>query len=325
MAPVAEIHVAVGVIRRGDRVLIARRPDHVHQGGLLEFPGGKVETGETVQQALVREILEETGLTVSQSDLTPLIGIRHDYGDKRVFLDVWEAFSRSGEPEGKEGQAIEWLSPSDLVDEDFPKANRPIIRAVRLPRRYAITGTADDADDFIAKLKRSAPGQASVLCLLRAPELDADAYHRIVSYAVSGASGHQRVAWMLHGEPSLIERFPEAAGLHMPWREARRHDHRPIGTDHWLAVSCHNAEEIRHAVKLNADFITLGPVKPTDSHPGAPELGFGAFQALVSESALVVYGLGGLTINDERDLVASGAQGIAGISFWWPAVASGQR
>lgn len=80
-----EVHVAVGVIIRDGRVLIARRPEHAHQGGLLEFPGGKVEPGETVQQALVREIAEETGLKLIESALQPVIGIRHNYGDKRVF------------------------------------------------------------------------------------------------------------------------------------------------------------------------------------------------------------------------------------------------
>ena len=91
------IHVAVAVIVRDGRILIARRPEHVHQGGLLEFPGGKVEPGETVQQALVREIAEETGLRVPAETLEPVIGIRHDYGDKHVFLDVWQTAAAEGE------------------------------------------------------------------------------------------------------------------------------------------------------------------------------------------------------------------------------------
>ncbi|MDX1553337.1 MAG: (deoxy)nucleoside triphosphate pyrophosphohydrolase, partial [Marinobacter sp.] len=86
MTAVREIHVAVGAIFRNGKVLIARRPDHVHQGGLLEFPGGKVEAGESVQQALVREIREETGLRIAPGSLEPLIEVRHDYGDKQVFL-----------------------------------------------------------------------------------------------------------------------------------------------------------------------------------------------------------------------------------------------
>ena len=148
-ARVKDIHVAVAVIVRDGRVLIARRPDHVHQGGLLEFPGGKVEPGESVQAALVREIAEETGLHVPADSLQPVIGIRHDYGDKRVFLDVWETRAAEGEARGCEGQPVEWLAPEQLQDEDFPAANRPIIRALRLPRQLAITGDASDLDQAL--------------------------------------------------------------------------------------------------------------------------------------------------------------------------------
>ncbi|HKK55071.1 Nudix family hydrolase [Marinobacter sp.] len=313
------VHVAVGVIRRGDRVLIARRPDHVHQGGLLEFPGGKVEPGETVQNALVREIREETGLSVPVSELMPLIGIRHDYGDKCVFLDVWEGVSRYDEPEGKEGQQVEWRNPLVLADEDFPAANRPIIRALRLPRSYAITGKASGPEDYLQRLKRSLPGSNLSLCLLRAPELDQESYHELVAGAIRPADWNAGVQWMLHGALQWLHEFPQAAGLHMPWREARRYSRRPIDGRYLLAVSCHNAEEIQHAIRLEADFITLGPVKLTDSHPGAAPLGCDRFRALVSTAPVVVYGLGGLGRADEHAMITSGAQGVAGIGFWWPA------
>src|SRR5690554_906464 len=117
---IREVHVAVGVIVRQGRVLIARRPDHVHQGGVLELPGGKVEGDETVQAALVREIAEETGLEIPRDSLRPVIGIRHDYGDKRVFLDVWRTDQARGEAHGREGQPLEWMRPESLQDEDFP-------------------------------------------------------------------------------------------------------------------------------------------------------------------------------------------------------------
>lgn len=143
-----EVHVAVGVIIRDGRVLIARRPDQVHQGGLLEFPGGKVEAGETVQQALVREIAEETGLQLIANTLEPVINIHHDYGDKRVFLDVWSTTKAAGEAYGREGQSIEWLLPLDLRDADFPAANRPIIRALQLPSQLALTGNSLAAAEF---------------------------------------------------------------------------------------------------------------------------------------------------------------------------------
>src|SRR5690554_4360251 len=110
MAAKKLIHVAVAVIVRDGRILIARRPEHVHPGGLLEFPGGNVEPGETVEQALVREIAEETGIRVPAGTVGTVIGIRHDYGVKQVFLDVWQTASAEGGAEGGEGQPVFWMT-----------------------------------------------------------------------------------------------------------------------------------------------------------------------------------------------------------------------
>lgn len=125
----ARVHVAVGVIVNGERhILIALRPARSHQGGLWEFPGGKVEAGETVQTALQRELLEELGLTVDAC--RPLLEVCHDYGDKSVLLDVWWVEAFSGEPEGREGQPLRWVSAEALAGYDFPAANQPIVSAV---------------------------------------------------------------------------------------------------------------------------------------------------------------------------------------------------
>ena len=123
------VHVAVGVIARGDEIFITLRPDDVHQGGKWEFPGGKVEEGETVLQALRRELAEEVGITVNQSE--PVIVITHDYGDKQVKLDVHRVKDFAGEPHGKEGQASRWVNVKSLNANDFPEANIPIISALQ--------------------------------------------------------------------------------------------------------------------------------------------------------------------------------------------------
>lgn len=122
----SRIHVAAGVILNdGDEVLLALRPKHKHQGGLWEFPGGKVEAGEAVEAALARELLEELNLIVEQSE--QLLVTEHDYGDKHVTLDVWVVRSFSGEPHGREGQELRWVKRTDLRNYAFPQANLIIV------------------------------------------------------------------------------------------------------------------------------------------------------------------------------------------------------
>ncbi|WP_166251912.1 Nudix family hydrolase [Marinobacter salicampi] len=308
----AEVHVAVAVVRSGDRVLIARRPDHVHQGGLLEFPGGKVEADEDIRQALVRELAEETGLETEAGQWQPVIGIRHDYGDKKVFLDVWQTAAFEGNPEGREGQPIGWRVIDDLRDEDFPAANRSIIRALRLPDYYGITGGFRTVTEGLVQLQDSLARNCVPLVVLRAPWLDRADYRAMVTEAreLCREAGSEL---LVHGPHAPVE----AAGVHLTWAQASACEKRPFSPDRWLAVSCHNACQISHAVALGADFVTLGPVTPTASHPGAPAMGWERFTALVEDSPVPVYALGGLRRSDLEKVRACGGQGVAGIGNWW--------
>lgn len=311
-----EVHVAVAVIWRDDRLLIARRPEHAHQGGLLEFPGGKVEPGETVGQALVREIAEETGLAVPLGSLQPVIGIRHDYGDKRVFLDVWQTSAATGVAEGREGQPVHWMRLDELRDHDFPAANRAILGALRLPDRYGITGPFRTPAEGAARLAQALATGAPPLVLLRAPWLEPGAYLELARQALElcSAAGSRL---MLQGSPAVLASVPEAAGVHLPWREAVQLAERPVGRDKLLAVSCHNRDEVAHAATLAADFITLGPVQPTPSHPGAATLGWPSLAEQVQLAPMPVFALGGVGPGDLLKARAAGSQGIAGISYWW--------
>jgi len=122
----ARLHVAVGVVIDGEgRVLVALRPADKHQGGRWEFPGGKVEAGETLQEALARELREELGVLVEATEA--LMVLKHDYGDKQVRLDVHRVTRWSGQPRGLEGQPLAWQQPEQLRDWAFPAANRPIL------------------------------------------------------------------------------------------------------------------------------------------------------------------------------------------------------
>lgn len=127
--PELRVHVAVGVISDGaNKILISRRAEHLHQGGLWEFPGGKVEAGESVRTALLRELAEELAIEVAGCE--PLLTIAHDYNDKSVLLDVWWVDSFTGEPHGREGQPLRWVAADELRSLTFPAANAPIIDAI---------------------------------------------------------------------------------------------------------------------------------------------------------------------------------------------------
>lgn len=140
IAPKKRVHVAVGVISDGaNKILVARRAEHLHQGGLWEFPGGKVEAGESVRDALQRELVEELAIDVVESQ--PLLTIAHDYNDKAVLLDVWWVASFQGEPHGREGQPLRWVDVAELKQLAFPAANVPIIVAVE--QKLLLSNTAD--------------------------------------------------------------------------------------------------------------------------------------------------------------------------------------
>ncbi len=119
------IHVAVGLVLDDDRVFVAQRDKNAHQGGLWEFPGGKVDAGETVEAALSRELNEELGIFVDYAE--PVMQIKHDYTDKIVLLDVWQITRYRGEPSGCEGQPVKWLAINQLLAEQFPAANQAIV------------------------------------------------------------------------------------------------------------------------------------------------------------------------------------------------------
>lgn len=127
------VNVAVGVIKKNNAIFICKRGDEQHQGGLWEFPGGKVEAGESVFAALKRELSEEVGITIHSS--SQLMVIEHDYGDKCVKLDIHVVSNFSGEAHGAEGQPSEWVAINELSNYKFPAANAEIIEKIHA--RYA--------------------------------------------------------------------------------------------------------------------------------------------------------------------------------------------
>lgn len=305
------IHVAAGVIVNGEgQILIARRPDNAHQGGLWEFPGGKVEAGETVRQALVRELQEELGI-VSQS-LERLIQIRHDYPDKSILLDVWRVTKFDGKAHGNEGQPIQWVEPKALNEYEFPAANVPIVAAAQLPSRMLVTGNEVSVELCVAKIK-TVINNGIRLIQLRQKTWTADQW----------AVGVPEILRLCRAASvGLILNTPKgnfnAVGLHLTSQQLMSGELPAKTKNQWLSASCHNEAQLAQAESLEIDFVTLSPVARTQSHPDHAALGWAQFSNWIAKAKLPVFALGGVSDDDLQHAVESGAQGVAGISAWWP-------
>ena len=313
------VHVAAAAIfdDRG-RVLISRRPAHVHQGDLWEFPGGKLEPGESVESALHRELYEELGIVVQAA--RPLIRVLHDYYDKSVLLDVWRVDNFTGTAVGCEGQAIEWASIDALGDYRFPAANTPIIKAVSLPDRYLVTPDPGlDHDVFLNELENTLACGISLL-QLRAKQLP-DAALRTLIAKVQPRCRQAGARLLLNAETAVAAELG-VDGVHLTSTRLRALSARPLDSGHLVGASCHTMEEVQHAGDLGLDFVVVSPVKQTSSHPGARPLGYGRLLQLTERATLPVYALGGMQLSDLDEAFRHGAQGIAAISGLW--VAQGQ-
>jgi 8-oxo-dGTP diphosphatase len=308
------IHVMAGALEdTSGRILIARRSVGAHQGGLWEFPGGKLEPGETPRQGLERELAEELGIRLLKS--RPLIRIHHDYGDRRVLLDVHRVTAYAGTPVGQEGQPLDWRHPVDMDPADFPAADRPIITALRLPSLYLITGADPLAPPaFLSRLARALDAGVGLVQLRAHGLVDAD-YARLAE-AVFALCESRGARLLLNRHPSGV-RGLAAHGLHLASHHLLALRERPSD---WALVgaSCHGLEELAQATALGLDYALLSPVMPTASHPGVPCLGWEGFAALVELAQLPVYALGGLGTGDLARAIDHGGQGVAAIRGLWP-------
>ena len=306
----ARVHVVAAAIfdARG-RVLVSRRPGHVHQGGLWEFPGGKLEPGEDVIAGLQRELYEELGITLQSA--RPLIRVRHDYPDKAVLLDVWRVDMFDGEPSGQEGQPIEWVATGDLRDYRFPAANGPIIKAVQLPDRYLIT--PEPCPGFLAKLEQVLAGGIS-LVQLRAKAMSPADYRALVPEVLSVCRA-ANARLLLNADPQLAQEL-DADGVSLSSARLMALAERPVALK-LVAGSCHTQAEVEHACALGLDFVAVSPVQETRSHPGAVVLGFDGLRALTELATVPVYALGGMGEADLDTAFRHGAQGIAAIGGLW--------
>lgn len=323
------IHVVAGVLSDASgQVLIAQRPVQVHQGGLWEFPGGKLEPGEDPVPGLKRELREELGIELLAS--RALIQVQHHYGDRHILLDVHLVLDYQGEPQGREGQPLAWRQPEALDATHFPAADRPVIKALRLPSLVLITPDdaqcqAPDPTDpaqqqqtarFLAQLDHSITAGARLI-QLRAHSLKAPAY-RALARKVAQRCQAQGVRLVLNRAPEELPEQLPVQGFHLTAARLHAMTEGRRDSQGLLGASCHDARDLARAGELDLDYALLSPVKATQSHSQAKPLGWGQFAKLVRHARLPVYALGGLMPADLPQAWAHGAQGVAAIRGLWP-------
>jgi len=304
--------VAVGVLLDTSRrqVLVARRPSGKDFAGFWEFPGGKVEQGESLLQALEREMLEELGVRVHSA--RPLITLHHDYVHKSVVLHTFIIGSYEGELRGREGQPIRWLGVDALDRREFPAANAGIIQALSLPERYLITPPPDE--HFLPNLE-SALQQGIRLVCLRAKNLALSEYLGLCEAALSVCENyHARL--LVHYHWQAAREFP-VYGVHLTADQLR--EGVDISASSHYAASCHDADELALAHQCGAHFVVAGPVFDPRSHPVTRSaLNWEGFASLTEQSRVPVFALGGLSATNLPQAWRHGGQGVAAVSAYWP-------
>jgi 8-oxo-dGTP diphosphatase len=306
------VDVAVGVLLRPEgRFLLASRPAGKPYAGYWEFPGGKLEPGESVADALARELREELGVEIAPP--APWVVREFDYPHAYVRLHFCRVHAWHGEPHPHEGQALRFCALDDLPDGPLLPATVPVLRWLSLPPLVAITDmAAHGAAAFVDALARALDGGLR-LVLFREPALDAAAAER--SFADVLASARRAGARVLVSSRHPPAWWRAADGVHLTARDLAAAALRPDAD--WVGASVHNAHELARAAALGADLAVLGPVAATASHPGAEPLGWPRFAALAAHTPLPLYALGGLSIADLPAALAAGAHGIAAQRAAW--------
>ena len=299
------LQVAVGVVKNPEgKILISLRHASLHQGGLWEFPGGKIEPSETARQALARELKEELNITVTAA--TPLITVNHEYSDLSVQLNVFLVEQFSGEAKSCEGQPFKWVAPAELELYAFPSANESIITATRLPHHYAILDDADEA--LLLPNLQKILSRGVKLIQARLKNLSSVTVAKFIEQAYPLCEQQQAVLLM----NSAVDYSTEVDGVHLTSNHLIALTTRPENVK-WLAASCHNLEQLQHAQKIGVDFVVLAPVLATQTHPGVASIGWEQFTDLVAQVNLPVYALGGMTESSLITAQQCGGQGIAAI------------
>ena len=314
------IHVAVAILQRKNedgcnQFLLASRPQGKGWAGWWEFPGGKIEDGESPEHALTRELAEELGIkpTVTQQWLTrqydypALTQNGYDAPAKTVLLHFYFVSAWQGEISPREGQQLSWQSAHNITVTPILPANAPIMHALALPPVYAISNIAEMGETPYLDALQAALNKGLRLVQIREKHLTKEEFVRVSAQIIKLAKPYN--ATVLISQDIALARDLGAQGVHLPSQDLLMLKTKPAGL--MVSASCHSKAELVHAEMLGLDFVVLSPVKSTQSHPEIDALGWKAFADMAQKTTLPVYALGGMTLTDLPIALSYGARGIA--------------
>lgn len=306
------IEVAAAVLIRPDgQFLLTSRPEGKPYAGYWEFPGGKIEKDESVLQALERELQEELGIRIEQT--SPWITQIYAYQHATVRLHFYRVYTWHGNPTGCENQQLSWQAPDNITVSPLLPANQSIIRSLFLPAVYAITQASELGQSVMLQKIELAAQQGLKLLQVREKSMDKEQLKQFIDEIIKRTKLF-KMKILVNGDIALAHEMG-ADGVHLTTSQLMGLTARPDVP--WCAASCHNVEELYQAQLLGLDFVVLGPVLPTKSHPGAFTLGWRKFSSMIREYPLPVYALGGMTQADLPFAVELGAHGIAMLRDIW--------
>jgi 8-oxo-dGTP diphosphatase len=308
--PFVEVVAAV-IIRPDGRFLLTSRPEGKPYAGYWEFPGGKIEAGESALQAITRELQEELGIQVEQ--VYPWITRVFTYTHATVRLHFYRVVEWYGQPFGRENQALSWQTVDNVSVIPLLPANLPVIRGLALPPVYAITNASELGEEAMLCKLEHVFQQGLKLLQIREKSMTNDRFRWLASEIIRRA--HTFQARVVINSDISLSRELGADGVHLTSAQLMSLTKRP--DVNWCGASCHNAEELYQAESIGMDFVVLGPLLPTLSHPGLPVLGWRKFSSLVRDYSLPVYALGGLVHADLAIALEQGGHGIAMMRDIW--------
>lgn len=292
--PIVDVAIAI-LIHRG-KILVGWRQEEQHQGGKHEFPGGKVEQGETPEEACRREIYEEVGIGLK--DWHQFDYIHHEYDDIIVNLHLFHSYVPD-ELLNLIHQPWAWYTRDQLLHLNFPKANKNIIKRLYWPHLIKISNTLKPVENSDAllywRIEEFEPQYIEQLTALD----EGQRSNLIINIAI----------WQ-QLSPELQKQIKT---VHLKQSQLMNLHKGDLTVGVRYIAACHDAVSLKQAQQIGCDAVFISPVKTTATHPEAVALGWERFSELAQNSQIPVFALGGVHPDDLATAQKHGAYGLAGI------------